>query len=111
MVEQPNLKLIYSTKVPSQKAHRELKLSAQLYPKRLPEGGEKSERERERKFKQAFVLQELKPIQALCWGRKLWSRIRNPLTKCPASYSIPLKANSSHSVNGLLHPKLLHQEL
>lgn len=37
MVEQPNLKLIYSTKAPSQKTHRELKLSAQLYPKCLPE--------------------------------------------------------------------------
>lgn len=36
MVEQPNLKLIYPTKAPSQETHRELKLSAQLYPKCLP---------------------------------------------------------------------------
>lgn len=36
MVEQQNLKLIYSTKAPSQKTHRELKLSTQPYPKCLP---------------------------------------------------------------------------
>lgn len=36
MPEQPNLKLIDSTKAASQKTHRELKLSAQLYPKCLP---------------------------------------------------------------------------
>lgn len=57
MVEQPNLKLIYSTKAPSQKTHRELKLWAQLYAKRLPEKPEE-----ERKGKQASVPLELKPI-------------------------------------------------
>jgi len=60
MVEQPNLKLIYSTKAPSQKTHRELKLSSELYPKCLPE-----KTEEERKGKQASVLLELKPVQAL----------------------------------------------
>lgn len=57
MVEQPNLKLIYSTKAPSQKTHRELKLSAQLYPECLLE-----KLEEERKGKQASVPLELKPI-------------------------------------------------
>lgn len=37
MVEQPNLKLIYSTGAPSQKTHRELKLSSQLHMTCLPE--------------------------------------------------------------------------
>lgn len=58
MVEQLNLKLIYSAKAPSQETHRELKLSAQLSSKCLPEKAEER-----RKGKQASVLLELKPIQ------------------------------------------------
>lgn len=50
MAEQPNLKLIDSTKATSQKTHRELKLSAQLYPKCLPK-----ESKEERKGRQASV--------------------------------------------------------
>lgn len=45
MVEQPNLKLIYSTKEPSQKTQRELKLSSQLHPTCLPEKNTEKERQ------------------------------------------------------------------
>lgn len=52
MVEQPNLKLIYSTGAPSQKTHRELKLSSQLHTTCLPE----KKTEEERNGKQTSVL-------------------------------------------------------
>lgn len=107
MVEQQNLKLIYSTKAPSQKTHRELKLSAQPYPKRLP--GKNRGREEKRASFRAAGSQTNRGSEDR--GREQRSRIRNPLRRCPANYSIPLKANSSHSVNGLPHPKLLHREL
>lgn len=103
MVEQPNLKIIYSTEAPSQKTHRELKLSSQLHPTCLPE--KKTE---EKRKGCAAVAQTNTDSER---GKELYSRIRSPLRRCPASYSIPLKANSSHSVNGLPHPKLLPSEL
>lgn len=107
MVEQPNLKLIYSTEAPSQKTHRELKLSSQLHPTCLPE----KKLRKKGKASKALCCRSSHELTDSERGKEQYSKIRNPLRKCPASYSIPLKANSSHSINSLPHPKLLHREL